>query len=1086
MGYVEAQATSTQCQFWLLQQLQPSSTAYNIPCLWKVSGDLDVSCLAAAFGDLAIRHATLRTTFSYRDDRLLQCVHDQRTVDFDSRVCTEDGLDGHVAANVRHRFDLELGPLWFVRVWQTQARSFALLWVMHHTIVDLATKALFSRDLSVLYRSRILNKMNGSVATEETSLAVEDAAIGSMVQIAAQEATWQSTSEQVLCEKYFAEHLRGRIAPLELPQAGVRPTQRPLEAGCVPLELGDAATARLSERCRDIASSPFLWLLAVWGLLLARYGSSERVVVGVPFSNRRKWNSSAVAGCLIKTLPVCIEVRRDDNFGQLLGQIRSTMLEHHRRQEVSLSRLETALALPHDPINNPIYQAGFTFEPPMQLALHGSSVTGNKVHNGGAQLNVFLTLWPSESGYSGNIEYASDRISRATAEDMASSFRELLEHTLEVDGATRVPVGRLRLLAAAEYDRILNGFNSTRIEFGEPKKIHQLFLERAYACPEASALRCLGQQLTYGELAGKASDLANSLRKRPLLPGEHVGVYMQRSPEMVIAIFAILMAGGVYLPLDPDYPSTRIQQMLEDASPRCVLTHAMVANQWPGTFEHLWLIDARQLKSSSVAPADVSVPQDAAYTIFTSGSTGRPKGATNTHAGIVNRIQWMQDAFHLDDTDIVLQKTPFSFDVSVWEFFWPLAVGAALEVAAPGAHRDPGALCQLIQETQVTTIHFVPSMLGAFLNHPLSSQCRALRRVIASGEALTPELVHRFTRRLSAALHNLYGPTEAAVDVTWWPCANDPDAAPVPIGRPIANTQIYILDACGEPVPIGVPGELYIAGVQVALGYVNRPELTAERFVSNSFAGDRSSRMYRTGDLAKWLPNGNIVYLGRTDGQVKLHGNRIELGEVEHALDACEGVQQSVVLLRETVGAERALVAYIRTVDDLPVTAQQLLLLRKALARRLPKYMIPLQFVAVPEFPLTASGKVDRKALPVPAVQRAIVQEQVSATTPMEVWLQTQLQELLNCGELSIAANLFDAGGNSITVAQLVGRVYEHHGLKVPLVKFFEHPTIARLAAYLVELAHGEGTSEHDLDAARAKARKRRELPRSNNSRTRR
>lgn len=1044
-----------------------------------MSGTLDVPCLEAAFRELALRHDTLRTTFAQRGERLLQCVHETLPFDFCVEAATDQSLAERIDVCVRHRFDLEHGPLWQVHLWETKPQRYTLLWVLHHSIVDLATKTIFSTELSALYRRRIQTTVTDpEVASASDLLPQQELPQTPLIRYAAKEAAWRASTEHALCEEYFAAHLRGRTTPLSLPEELERPKQRPMKGGCIAFDLDGAICARLMERCSTATTKPFLWLLATWGLLLARYSGADQAIVGVPFSNRRKWQSAAIAGCFVKTLPVVIPTPNSETFGQLLGHVRATMLEHHRHQEIGFERLEAAPARNRDPAQNPTYQAGFTFEPPMQLDLFGASPTAIKVHNGGSQLTVFLTLWPTKSGFSGHLEYASDRITPSTAQRMLDSYIALLEHTLEPDILASTPVGRLRLLSESERHNVLQVFNDTHVEYTAPRQLHCLFMEQARQREDEVAVRFRDERLTYGDLIAKASNLAHSLRQSSVLPGDHVGVYMLRSTEMVVAILAILMAGGVYLPLDPDYPRMRILQMLEDARPRHVLSHALVADAWPGSIEHLFLLDAGQLSNSRCTPPDVTVPNDAAYTIFTSGSTGRPKGATNTHHGIINRILWMQRAFQLNTSDVVLQKTPFSFDVSTWEFFWPLAAGAILEVAPPEIHRDPGALCQLIGDARVTTIHFVPAMLDAFLNHPLSARCSTLRRIIASGEALIPELVRHCTSRLPAELHNLYGPTEAAVDVTWWSCARDPAMAPVPIGRPIANTRIYILSACGEPVPIGVPGELYIGGVQVALGYVNRPELTAERFVHDPFSRDPASRLYRTGDLAKWLPDGNISYLGRMDCQVKLHGNRIELGEVEHVLNAYPGVRQSIVVLREVSNGQKGLVAYLRRDDDSADESEFVRLLRAQLNSRLPAYMIPGHYFVVSDFSLTASGKVDRAALPEPVIQQETQQGPAPASTPMQAWLLAQVAELVHLQTLSVTANLFDVGGNSITVAQLVGRIFEHHGLTVPLSKFFEYPTVAGLAAYLTKLANGLKSTSGTLARVRSKAKQRRELTR--------
>jgi amino acid adenylation domain-containing protein len=544
---------------------------------------------------------------------------------------------------------------------------------------------------------------------------------------------------------------------------------------------------------------------------------------------------------------------------------------------------------------------------------------------------------------------------------------------------------------------------------------------------------------------------------------------------MVVAIYGTLFAGAVYVPLDPDYPDSRIANMLEDAEPVLVLTHGPVAERCRGFGRAHLVLDVDTLPNDGAPPVTGTVPRDALYTLFTSGSTGRPKGATNTHRGVRNRILWMQEALQLTERDVVLQKTPFSFDVSTWEFFWPLFVGATLEVAPPAVHRDPMALCRLIQDRQVTCLHFVPSMLGAFLEHPESSKCQSLRLVVASGEALNAPLVERFARAFSARLINLYGPTEAAVDVSIWDTSEDVNRSPVPIGKPIANTQLYVLDPEAAPVPLGVAGELYIGGIQVALGYVNRPELTRERFVADPFSGRADATLYRTGDLVRHASDGNILFLGRLDHQVKLRGQRIELGEIETALERIDGVRKAAVIVHPSNALDARLIAYVAVAEADGKSAHSDQELRRSLAAHLPAYMVPDRFLRLPELPLNSNGKVDRKALPTPEVEPKQAEPRVAPRSEVEQWLYSQATELMGNAELGIFDNLFESGLTSIMVAQLVGRIHRQYGVEVPLVRLFEAATISNLSTLLSEVLVGQGTAvTSGLENVRSRAELRR------------
>ncbi|HET6850667.1 MAG TPA: amino acid adenylation domain-containing protein, partial [Pyrinomonadaceae bacterium] len=549
------------------------------------------------------------------------------------------------------------------------------------------------------------------------------------------------------------------------------------------------------------------------------------------------------------------------------------------------------------------------------------------------------------------------------------------------------------------------------------------------------------------------------LRSLGVGPETRVGVMMERSVEMVVALFGILKAGGAYVPLDPEYPQERLAYMLEDAQIKVLLTQEHLRGR---VTEHSVVIacldadwneiSARGSNLGPVMPSHVS-GANACYVIYTSGTTGRPKGTINTHAGVCNRLLWMQDAYRLTEHDCVLQKTPFSFDVSVWEFFWPLMIGARLVIAEPGGHRDPEYLINVIKDQRVTVLHFVPSMLKVFLEQEGVEQCDTLKQVMCSGEALSLELQQRFFERQKAELHNLYGPTEAAVDVTFWQCRRDDDQPLVPIGKPVANTQIFILDDHMEPVPVGVAGELHIGGVQLARGYLGQAALTAEKFIPHPFAKGPGERLYRTGDLVRYRVDGNIEYLGRIDHQVKIRGFRVETGEVEAALSAHEAVREAVVIA--TGESEKRLVAYIvpaKAVDG----AQQSLIrdLQSYLRKRLPDYMMPSGFMLLDAMPLTATGKVNRRALPAP--QNYTSDSSVPPRTPAEELLANIWSTVLGVTSVGVEDNFFDLGGHSLLGTRLVSRIKEAFSAELRLRALFEYPNVATLARHIEELSRGE------------------------------
>ena len=827
-----------------------------------------------------------------------------------------------------------------------------------------------------------------------------------------------------------------------------------LGEGAPILETRRLVDKSLADRLRKVAhrnqvSAASLFHLA-WAKVVSQCAGRDDVVFGTVLFGRMHAGLGAerVFGPFINSLPLRLQVG-EVSILEGIRQTHRRMAELLRHEHASLAMAQGCSAVA---ANVPLFSALLNFRHVKiqgeagEAMNHAMAVAIGKM---GLELLKFeeRTNYPLElsvddlgDGFMLEAQVQSPIDPSNVCGYMSTALDQLVTALEEAPGSL---LSELDVLPEAERHRLLVEWNDTARTYDAPERLHALIEAQAARTPDAIALEFEGEELTYGQLNARANQLARMLRRKGVGPDVLVGVFAERSFEMVISLLAVLKAGGAYVPLDPSYPSERLGHMLEDARAPIVLCQPHLAEQLPEVAGDVHLLDPSWKAYEQEADEDledIGSPTDLAYAIFTSGSTGRPKGAMNEHRGICNRLQWMQEQYRLTPEDRVLQKTPFSFDVSVWEFFWPLLAGARMVIARPEGHRDSAYLVDVIHRSQVTTAHFVPSMLRVFLEDDRLESCSSLRRVLCSGEALPYELQQRFFARLrDTELHNLYGPTEAAVDVTYWACKRDDERTKVPIGRPVANTQIHILDTRMEPVPIGVAGEIYIGGVQVGRGYVGRDDLTAERFVPDPYSDRPGARLYKTGDLGRYLPDGAIEYLGRTDFQVKIRGQRIELGEIEATLDTHPQVGQSVVVAREDAAGAR-LVAYVVADGDKPDTAQ----LREHLGQLLPAYMVPSAFVLLDALPLTSSGKVDRRALPEPDVA-ATRAEYVAPSTPTEQKLAEIWQDILGLDRVSVDDDFFELGGHSLLAVSVIERM-RRLGLNVDVRSLFTTPTIAALS----------------------------------------
>ncbi|HEU5391797.1 MAG TPA: amino acid adenylation domain-containing protein, partial [Streptosporangiaceae bacterium] len=746
-------------------------------------------------------------------------------------------------------------------------------------------------------------------------------------------------------------------------------------------------------------------------------------------------------------------------FRELVGRVREADLEAFAHQEVPFERLVELLNPVRSTARHPLFQVSLSLQNGADddLVLPGLKAELLDWDDEMAKFDLTVRLTAtrrpdgSPGGIDGALEYAADLFDRTTAEWLGSRFARVLE-ALATAPETRV--SEVDILSAGERRRMLADWNDTAMAV-PGGCLPDLLQEQAAATPDATAVVFEGAELTYAQLNARANQLARLLVGRGVGPESLVAVVMDRSLDLMVALLAVLKAGGAYLPVDPGYPADRIGYMLADSRPAAILTDSRTAAGLPGQPAERIVVDDPELVrlTGLLAEADLAEAErispllrsHPAYVIYTSGSTGRPKGVVVPHAGAVNRLAWMQGLYRLRAGDRVVQKTPIGFDVSVWELFWPLTQGAAMVVARPGGHREPAYLARLIQDERVTVAHFVPSMLQVFLAEPSARLCAGLRLVFCGGEAVPGELAARFTGMLPrVGLHDLYGPTEASIDVTAWEFQPGPEPVTVPIGRPVWNTQVYVLDAGLRPVPPGCAGELYLAGVQLARGYLGRPALTAERFVASPFRP--GERMYRTGDLTRWTRDGVLEYLGRTDDQVKIRGFRIELGEVEATLRQHPAVAQAAVMVREDVPGDQRLVGYV--VPSAGTAGVDREDVRAHVSSVLPEFMVPSAVVVIDRLPLTVNGKLDRGALPAP--EPAVTGSGYRApSSPREEILCAAFAEVLGVPRIGVNDSFFDLGGHSLLAMRLVSRIRVALDIEVPVRVLFETPTVAGLTARL-------------------------------------
>ena len=1037
-----------QNRLWITWQLDPQSSAYTIPGGLRLRGELDEDAVRLSFQHLIQRHEALRTRFYERNGQAFQRV--DANVAFDLQVIDLSDLPAAERETraqqiredeARTQFDLEKGPLLWVTLVRLDDEDHQLLVTLHHIIADGWSLNILIDEFSRLYAAASQGQ-----SLELPALALQYADYGSW------QRQWLAEGEGQRQLAYWKNQLGDEHPTLSLATDHPRSAQHICSASRHSVRLSVGLSEAILQTAQANESTPFMLLLAAFQTLLYRYSGQRDIRIGVPNVNRPRQETQGLIGFFINTLVLRAELDGRLPFNQLLAATRETALGAQAHQDLPFEQLLEAFPQARE---QGLFQVMFNHQQRDLSALRrlpGMLADELPWHSREAKFDLQLHTEEDRNGrLSLAFDYADEVFEGATIQRLAEHFINLLHAICE---QPQQALGDLRLLQADEQQPWSQAPCAPAQQW-LPELLNQ-------QTSDNTALVWQDGSLTFAQLHAQANRLAHYLRDKGVGPDVCVAIAAERSPQLLIGLLAIIKAGGAYVPLDPDYPAERLAYMLKDSGVQLLLTQTAVLEKLPSA-DGVCVIamDSLHLESwPTQAPGLHLHGDNLAYVIYTSGSTGQPKGVGNTHGALAERLQWMQATYQLNDTDVLMQKAPISFDVSVWECFWPLITGCRLVLAGPGEHRDPHRIAQLVQEHGVTTLHFVPPLLQLFIDEPLVPECTSLRRLFSGGEALPAELRNRVLAQLPAVqLHNRYGPTETAINVTHWHCTAE-DGERSPIGRPLGNVICRVLDDHLNLVPAGVPGELCIGGIGLARGYLGRAGLTAERFIADPL-GEAGARLYRTGDRVRWNADGVLEYLGRLDQQVKLRGFRVEPEEIEARLLALDGIAQAVVLVRNAT-----LIGYYtasRALDEQDVKA--------ALAAELPEYMVPAQLMRLDAMPLSPSGKLDRRALPEPVWQS---REHIEPETPLQQQIAAIWREVLGLPQIGLRDDFFALGGHSLLATQIISRTRQACDVELPLRTLFE---ASELGAFAEQVGLIQASGQRNQQTAIAKVDRSQPVP---------
>lgn len=1054
-----------QQRIWLLYLLEPDNPSYNVPFAKRIRGSLDVAALERSLSEITRRHETLRTTFRREEGQLVQIISPPGPVNLvieDLSALPLSRREAEVARlaaeEARQPFDLSQEPSLRKRLLRLSNDDHVFLLTMHHIICDAWSMSVFTEELGILYHAFSTGR---SSPLPELPIQYADYAVWQRQWFQGEALERQLT--------YWKKQLDGMRAALELPskrrRTGAQSSGGVMEKFLLPKGLGDG----LKALGRQEGATLFMVLLAGFQVLLSRYSRQEDILVGSPTAGRNRSELEGLIGLFVNLLALRTDLSGDPSFRRLLQRVNAVTVGAYSHQDLPFEKLVEELIPHRTRIRQPIFQVLFALQnaPQTNFEIPGLSMTSIHSDSGTAKFDLSIYMAESANDLTGTLEYSLDLFEAATISRMKAHFRTLLE------GVVANPDRRLSevsLLTETERHQMLVTWNDTRGEY-PPRLVVELIEDQAFQRPDEIAVSFEERQLSYGELSRKSNQLARHLHNLGVGPEVRVGVCIERSLDVVVGLLGILKAGGAYVPLDPAYPKDRLGWMLQDSGSAVLLTQSHLIDLLPELPVEVVCLDTDWDKigrENPEIPAIEAALDNAAYLIYTSGSTGRPKGVQISHRALVNFLRSMQRQLELTDKDVMLAVTSLSFDIAALELYLPLTVGARLEVVGGKTVSDSRQLRKWLAASGATVMQATPVtwlfLIGAGW---LSGD---YMKILCGGEVLSRDLANQLVGR-GASVWNLYGPTETTIWSTSYEVK--PGDGPVSIGYPIDNTQVYLLDAYLQPVPVGTPGDLHIGGAGVARGYLNQPALTGEKFIPHHSSEEAGARLYRVGDLAVYKPDGSIEFLGRVDDQVKIRGHRIELGEIESALVEHPWVRQAAVAANEISPGNKQLTAYV--VLKLGRIAS-IDVLRNFLREKLPDYLIPSAFVTLNALPLTPNGKVDRRAL---AGAEGIHFSAKTAYTPPQTGMEQAIVEIwreaLGLDKIGVNDNFFDLGGHSLLMSEVFNKLQQLMSRELSMIELFEHPTVRALAEYLSRGEEGrESSTQGDDGLSGLKANRRR------------